>query len=1604
MDNAGKLQDYSLNNNNAYAYGTKQVQEIYIREDPNNVAGHEVVSYFNGTHYVTIEDNARLRLMDIITNEPTKTGFTIVRRFNPLKYGNSKQDSVVIAQKTDSSSNKYAYSINMDDEGSIYFYVTVNYRQYFCKLAGAFNIAENTANFFMENYHPADYKTEYEEIQTLSNTLYDLACSFNFSTKEAKIQLRYKNNVLLSASSTSSTVIPQANLQLKMALQEGKWSTTPSTAINQVYDTTVNQHVGTVTNPDVSAVWQTDNTLLSSIVASGGTHISIPNHSTLTTLTEFSVSFWYGVGAGATPTTTKALVSKGLTSETYFRVERVANTSTLKATACTSATGLTPATVTHATSLTAGLWYFVTVKWKTGENVKMSINDGANTLSSTTQTGTISTTQPFKIFDVSSDSGTIINLSFYNRQLTAGEQTVLYSLGPHTSQLPPNLEPQRLPDPAPTPVTNPFSTLYSVANVATPAASDYVFLNDNTAASPYVSNYTCADGTPATLPEVQVYAAPTGVATVDSTSFDLTFADNGSNVLESLPHPTAGYRTRFWKITSVGSGAGSLLDGNVVNRISVNMKMVGSPAGSITANIYNTTGNIVSTLETRAISSLGLNTSTVTPVIFSNPLATATVGLNYFIGVTYPAAQGGNSSNYIQLLLRDTDADVSLREGASTETWAPALNSVNYELTGAISYKTPPGDGTTSTPTAITSALIAPTQSQSLPNGSSSISGAGMHIVNTSSGFGAAVNGKVPKTISAWFKKTGNPTGTMQCYIRDSGGTVVRTFGAPVNMSTFASGSATQETFEDQNNNVALASGYYIEFRDNMTYNNFDYSNIFYSQNGTDASMIYGYWTGNTFNTVSSNYDLGIEITYNVVTQNPPTRTPASTSIPLPGVTTYQPLAGSSYTGNATYNQITSSTSGIGLELNGRAVTSASFWLDRDGSPTGSLNCRIWNASGTVVKTIGASKDPSTIATSRTKYTWTDDTNTVVMGVGFRLGIEFTKTFVDDNNTINIHINDTDPDGSVREGYKIGSSFNLGNAAYDVSTEIIYIIETPSSGSGGTDAITQPYYVMGPTTGNYFFSEYVGSSDGLLGIVPTKISVRLKRNAAANGLLKWVIYHQDGTTRDDIGTASITVTDISTSAFAEHQIEVLGNTYSIALGDRVGMEWTGNTGGPTAEIWAMTNLGNNTGANNYNSSSSYFYQRSTGGIWTGNTDADMTGGIYYGNNTFTASLKFTDTVTRIYEKIVDTSSTFSSKALTRVKVRARRTGTIPLPGIISCNIREIGTNAIKASLGSVDANTIGTGGTYADLSFTNTALTYVTTASPNNYVSIEVINCDASNYIELNINNDVADGTHSVAGTATVSLMSDLGNYDLAGTFYTGGLPDATSRLRVSQFINAQGSLFLNTTNNQVTFVQLYLTKIGSPTGTVTVHIRRGVDDSDIKQIGSIAVSSITTTSPTPTVLSVTDTTNTYILEAKDKISVEYAGGDASNAVGVQVRNVTPSGYDGTNSYIARYNGSVYDYDTTRDMVALMKVGGNTFTPEANAAPPVMPQSSTNVYLGVSGDKTSLYEKAVESAFIFTTEILTDTQLNNLYSSRNDIETTLGPEILTTNYTYILAP
>lgn len=105
---------------------------------------------------------------------------------------------------------------------------------------------------------------------------------------------------------------------------------------------------------------------------------------------------------------------------------------------------------------------------------------------------------------------------------------------------------------------------------------------------------------------------------------------------------------------------------------------------------------------------------------------------------------------------------------------------------------------------------------------------------------------------------------------------------------------------------------------------------------------------------------------------------------------------------------------------------------------------------------------------------------------------------------------------------------------------------------------------------------------------------------------------------------------------------------------------------------------------------------------------------------------------------------------------------------------------------------------------------------------------------------------------------------------------------------------------NVLTKATFYLSKTGSPTGTLTCRIRDS-GDAEVLVLGTKDVSTLTGSATATEFENLTGRT----LASGDKILLEYTGGDASNYVDAQIN--TAGGYDTTNTFETRYNGSYTD-------------------------------------------------------------------------------------------------
>lgn len=665
--------------------------------------------------------------------------------------------------------------------------------------------------------------------------------------------------------------------------------------------------------------------------------------------------------------------------------------------------------------------------------------------------------------------------------------------------------------------------------------------------------------------------------------------------------------------------------------------------------------------------------------------------------------------------------------------------------------------------------------------------------------------------------------------------------------------------------------------------------------------------------------------------------------------------------------------------LIGKKITKAIFYLRAESTPTGTVRCKVWNTSDQVIHELwhnGVTNQTLNAAnvedSEMTAYTFQNTNITgwtgTGMAIGWKIGIEY-DSGGSTSDQINVKRNQSNPKSGERQASRDYNGDWANNSSNDIVGELF-------DGGTGTASV-DPNIIMKFSSYNRV-TETFGTGDTIIGKVVGKVTLRLKKVGSPTGTATIAIMNNASppVIRATLGTIDVSTLTTTT---ADYTFTNYTHGYVTVAFDRVGIIWTPSISG---EVHVMTNLGTNSGGNvwNGNNSAATRYISS----WNTVTGTDLAGKIYTGGNNFDAFLRFSETRTRIATKAVSNQSSLHNDKITKVVARIKKVGAPG--GIITARIRD--PNDVQRVLfSSVDVSTIPADGSYHDVEFTNFTHTYLmnSTTGSGDKVVYEFSGAGVSNYIELNSNKDVLDSSN----LSTITQTYDNGNYvdhsqrDLAGKMYSGGEPDLNSRTRVAQSIEHQDSRLKG---KKITKVQVYLYRANTSTsGTVSCNIRRGTDDSLVKTLGTFAVSSLSSTVGSPTLVPFEDTTNNYPMTVGDKVTIDFTGGSATNFVGVLVRNVVPN-YDGSNSYIRKYDEIDYDdEEPTMDLCGLMDEGGFFFTPDPSQQPDPTPVNDKDLIICAGNNKVSGFFEAFIMEFrIYTKDINLD-MADNLYANRYSI-------------------
>src|SRR5688500_18616177 len=305
FQNAGELRDWSYQKNKSYSTGANTMPGLFHKYDQDSMLKYELYSYFNGiNHYAYTVDSPTVRILPNITGSKITSFFM---RLVPVSLAKViYSDNISLFNKIDDDQLRYGYSVIVDSNGSINFYIRNNYRQYHLFVKDAYNYIltdplyySNNSNFRFENYNKKNFKTGFDFLCGLVDAelpFHDWFFKYNPTTHNMSVINTSENNLASVFADTSLITSPP---YLSLPMQEGKW-THSGTVQNTVYDNSGNGNNGTISGYTTGGSWDDDNTLysLGSNIAgtADGMAIDFGSITTLDTLTEFTISFWFNPG------------------------------------------------------------------------------------------------------------------------------------------------------------------------------------------------------------------------------------------------------------------------------------------------------------------------------------------------------------------------------------------------------------------------------------------------------------------------------------------------------------------------------------------------------------------------------------------------------------------------------------------------------------------------------------------------------------------------------------------------------------------------------------------------------------------------------------------------------------------------------------------------------------------------------------------------------------------------------------------------------------------------------------------------------------------------------------------------------------------------------------------------------------------------------------------------------------------------------------------------------------------------------------------------------------------------------------------------------------
>jgi len=214
---------------------------------------------------------------------------------------------------------------------------------------------------------------------------------------------------------------------------------------------------------------------------------------------------------------------------------------------------------------------------------------------------------------------------------------------------------------------------------------------------------------------------------------------------------------------------------------------------------------------------------------------------------------------------------------------------------------------------------------------------------------------------------------------------------------------------------------------------------------------------------------------------------------------------------------------------------------------------------------------------------------------------------------------------------------------------------------------------------------------------------------------------------------------------------------------------------------------------------------------------------------------------------------------------------------------------------------------------------YITTADHANLEPADDFEIEFDSYI------DTDDTLNLLTKTDAFGITTD-GVGHLIATIYSPDDIQQTSQDDYIELYTGQkirgGERIDSFPSSVISQVSFYMSKVGSPTGTLYCRIRRVSDDGIVGTLGSIDVSTLPT-HPVATWYDFTDDVTNPTAQNL-RFTVEYDGGDASNKVRVRIDTANPYADGELTYYVASWT------DDSGDDAAFKVLFGDDITATAN--------------------------------------------------------------------------